>query len=219
VRELQAVLFDMDGTLCDTEPAWMAAEFALAEAYGAEWTTDDGLRLVGNDLAVSGEYIKRRMRLTLSAQEIVAALLTSVEASVRTAGVTWRPGAVELLVQCNAADLPTALVTMSYRKLVDAVVSALPAGRFGAVVTGEDVVRGKPAPDAYLLAAERLGVEGRACIAIEDSATGAASAEAAGCLVIGVPHQVAIPASPNLRWLPSLAGCTVDDLRRLAAQR
>ncbi len=219
MSELQAVLFDMDGTLCDTEPAWMAAEFSLADTYGAEWTAEDGLQLVGNELLASGVIIKRRMKLELSPEDIVAALVTSVEASLRTDGVTWRPGAVELLAKCNTAGLLTGLVTMSYRGLVEAVVGALPVGRFDAVVTGEDVVRGKPAPDAYLLAADRLGVEASACVAIEDSPTGAASAEAAGCLVIGVPHQVEIPTGPKRRHLASLAGCTVDDLRALAAQR
>jgi HAD superfamily hydrolase (TIGR01509 family) len=219
VSELQAVLFDMDGTLCDTEPAWMAAEFALAERYGAPWSHEDGLQLVGNDLMVSGAYIQRRMGLPLSPAEIVAELVSAVVASVAADGVAWRPGALELIGECNRAGLPTALVTMSYRPLAGAVVDALPAGRFDAVVTGEDVVRGKPAPDAYLRAAELVGVEAGASIAIEDSATGAASAEAAGCLVVAVPHHVQIPRAPGRVHLPSLAGISLDDLCTLAAQR
>lgn len=219
MSELQAVLFDMDGTLCDTEPAWMAAEFALADRYAAPWTHEDGLRLVGNDLLVSGSYIQRRMGLSLSPAEIVDELVTAVVGSVAADGVTWRPGALELLAECNDAGLPTALVTMSYRELADVVVAALPAGRFDAVVTGQDVVRGKPAPDAYLRAAELLGVETSASIAIEDSATGAASAEAAGCLVVAVPHHVDIPTRPGRVQLPTLAGLSPGDLRALAAQR
>jgi HAD superfamily hydrolase (TIGR01509 family) len=217
MSELQAVLFDMDGTLCDTEPAWMAAEVDMAARYGASWNRDDGLQLVGNDLRDSGIYIVNRMQLSLSPEEVVAELIAAVIATVQSEGVTWRPGAVELLAQCNAAGLPTAMVTMSYADLAGVVVEALPRGRFLTVVTGEDVEFGKPAPDAYLLAAERLGVDPAACVAIEDSATGAQAAEAAGCVVLAVPHHVPIPAGRRRHQLDSLAGCTVEVLRELAA--
>jgi HAD superfamily hydrolase (TIGR01509 family) len=219
VSELQAVLFDMDGTLCDTEAAWMAAEFALAARCGAPWTREDGLRLVGSDLQVSGAYIQRRMGLTLSPEEIVSELITAVVASVESEGVSWRPGAVELLAECNDAGVPTALVTMSYRLLVDAVVAALPAGRFDAVVTGEDVEHGKPAPDAYARAAELLGVEATASIAIEDSTTGAASGAAAGCLVLAVPNTVPIARTAAPHQVATLAGIRLEQLRTLARQR
>ncbi len=219
MSELQAVLFDMDGTLCDTEPAWMAAEFALAARYDAPWTREDGLRLVGNDLRDSGRYIVARMRLPISPEEVLAELVPAVIATVRSEGARWRPGAVELLAKCNSAGVPTALVTMSYADLAEAVLKALPAGRFDAVVTGETVSNGKPAPDAYLLAADLLGADSTACVAIEDSATGAASAEAAGCLVLAVPHHVHIPGGPRRRHVASLAECTIETLRAFAAMR
>lgn len=219
MSELQAVLFDMDGTICDTESEWMAAESALARRYGAEWTSDDGLLLVGNDLLASGAYIQRRMGLALSAEQIVEELVDAVLSSVAAQGVQWRPGALELLVECNDAGLPTALVTMSYRRLADAVLAVMPFGRFDVVVTGDEVVAGKPAPDSYLLAAERLGVEAEACLVIEDSPTGAAAGEAAGCLVLAVPHTVDIPAGRRRRLLPSLLGVSVEKLRLLLAQR
>lgn len=216
---LQAVLFDMDGTLVDTEPVWGAAELALAARYGAPWTHADGLGLVGNDLLDSGIFIRRRMGLPLSPEEIVDELVTSVLTSLRSGGVRWQPGALDLLAECNRAAMPTALVTMSYRNLADAVVDALPFGRFDAVITGEDVVHGKPAPEAYVRAAELLGVDVTASIAIEDSPTGAASAEAAGCLVITVPHAVPVPVTVNRRELRTLSGVTLAELRRLAEQR
>ncbi len=217
--QIQAVLFDMDGTLVDTEPAWGAAEQALAARYGAPWTHDDGLALVGNDLLASGAYIRRRMGLPLSPQQIVDELVSSVLPSLRSGGVRWQPGALDLLAECTRAGMPTALVTMSYRNLAGAVVDALPVGRFDALVTGEDVVDGKPAPEAYVRAAELLGVDVTASIAIEDSPTGAASAEAAGCLVITVPHAVPVPLTANRRELSTLSGVTLADLRRLAEQR
>lgn len=218
MSDLQAVLFDMDGTICDTESAWMAAEFALARRYGAEWTSEDGLLLVGSDLLASGDYIQRRMRLPMSAAQIVDELVDAVLSTVAARGVQWRPGALELLVECNDAGLPTALVTMSYRRLADAVIAAMPFGRFDAVVTGDEVVSGKPAPDSYLLAAQRLGVEAEACLVIEDSPTGAAAGEAAGCLVLAVPHTVDIPARPRRILSPSLLGVSLERLRLLPVQ-
>lgn len=215
MSELRAVLFDMDGTICDTEPAWLAAEFALAGRYHAEWTRQDGLALVGSDLLDSGAYIRQRMGLPLSPAQIVDELVGRVLLSVGEDGVSWRPGAVELVEACNRAGIPTALVTMSYRPLAAAIIRALPSGRFAAVVTGEDVEHGKPAPDAYLLAAERLDVDISSCVAIEDSPTGAASAEAAGCLVVAVPHHVEIPAGPRRQHVPTLDGVTVERLEQL----
>lgn len=219
MTRLQGVLFDMDGTLCDSEPAWMAAEFALASRYGAEWTHADGRSLVGSDLLVSAAYIQQRMGLQKSPAQIVEELLDDVIAVVASKGVQWRPGAVELLVECNEAGVPAALVTMAYRRLADAIMAAMPAGWFDAVVTGEEVDRGKPAPDAYLRAAELLGVEPRACVAIEDSPTGADAGEAAGCLLVAVPNVVEIPRSPGRQHLPTLEGVNLDQLRTLMAQR
>lgn len=215
LADLQAVLFDMDGTLCETEPAWMTAEHAMAEAYDASWTREDGLALVGNNLIDSGVYIKHRMNLPHSAEEVVQELIDRVTAVVAQEGVDWRPGALDLLVACNQAAVPTALVTMSYDRFADAVVKALPVGRFDAIVTGQSVARGKPEPDAYLLAADLLGVDAGTTMAIEDSAIGAASAEAAGCVVVVVPNHVKVPASPARVIVSTLHGVSLDELRRI----
>jgi HAD superfamily hydrolase (TIGR01509 family) len=216
---LQAVLFDMDGTLCETEPAWMAAEHAMAQRYGSTWTHKDGLALVGNNLIDSGIYIKERMNLPQPAAEVVEELVDEVVAVMGEQDVAWRPGAIELLAACNDADLPTALVTMSYDRFADAVVKVLPAGRFDAVVTGESVVRGKPAPDAYLRAAALLGVSPAEAVAIEDSPTGAASAEAAGCVVVVVPNHVDVPTSPGRVFVPTLSGLGPADLESLFSRQ
>ena len=213
--ELAAVLFDMDGTLCETEPAWMTAERAMAEAYGAAWTHEDGLALVGNNLLDSGIYIKQRMRLPQSPEAVVDELVERVVEVLAGEGIAWRPGALELLAACNEAGLPTALVTMSYDRFAGAVVKALPTGQFDAVITGDVVERGKPHPDAYLLAADRLGVLTTESVAIEDSPPGAASAEAAGCTVVVVPNHVPVDRSPARHVHQSLAGVTVPMLRRL----
>ena len=206
-----AVLWDMDGTLVDTETAWAAAEHALATTYGSSWTVEQALGLVGSDLPTAGESIRVQMRLPLSASEIVEWLLDRVTESVERE-VIWRPGARELLTDLRANEVPCALVTMSYRRFARAALRALPAGTFSAVVTGDDVDLGKPHPEPYLRAAELLGVSALGCIAIEDSETGAASAEAAGCRVLVVPHHVDVGPAPSRRDVPSLAGLTMSDL-------
>lgn len=217
MSELRAVLFDMDGTLCDSEPAWIAAEQAMANRYDAEWTEEDGLHLVGSELIHSGAYIKDKMRLTQSPAEVVDELIGDVLRSVTRDGVDWRPGALDLVRGCNDAEIPTALVTMSYRNFADCVVAAMPYGRFDTVVTGDEVARGKPHPEPYLAAARGLGVDIDSCVAIEDSPTGAASAYAAGCLVIVVPNHVEVPLSDGMVERRSLAHLDVDGLRVLFA--
>lgn len=213
-----AVLWDMDGTLVDTEPYWIAVEFELAERHGGTWSTEHALTLVGNDLLVSGRYIREHMGIELTAEEIVEELLDGVVAKVREE-VPWRPGARELLADLGAAGVPSALVTMSYRRFVEPVLEALPVGSFAAVVTGDEVSHGKPHPAPYLLGAELLGVDPGDCVAIEDSSTGVASATAAGCRVVAVPHHVEVPKAPGHTQHDTLAGLDPAGLWALVAHR
>jgi len=184
-----AVLWDLDGTLVDTEPVWMAAERELAAEHGVDWTREDGLALVGLALPDSGAYIKDRLESPRPPHEIVDYLVERVAASIAHA-VPWRPGALDLVAAFAAAGVPQALVTMSYAPIATAVAQHLP---LAAIVTGDAVVMGKPHPEAYLTAAELLGCEPEQCLAIEDSETGAASANAAGCEVLVIPHLVEVP--------------------------
>lgn len=199
-----AVLWDLDGTLVDTEPVWMAGERALAFEHGAEWTEADGLAQVGNALPVTGAYMKARLGSDLSADEIVDRLVTHVSASLAS-DVPWRPGAVDLVKAFHAADIPQAIVTMSYAPIARAVARHLPVDH---VVSGDQVRRGKPHPEAYLTAALRLGVDPAACLAIEDSPKGAAAANAAGCSVLAVPHFVEVPAASRRWFRETLVGLT-----------
>jgi HAD superfamily hydrolase (TIGR01509 family) len=185
------VLFDMDGTLVDTEPYWIEAEYALVAEHGGSWSLEHALNLVGNDLLLSGEYIREHGGVDLDPAEIVDRLLDGVIARILQS-VPWRPGAVELIADLNAAGVPCALVTMSYEKFVAPVLAALPEGSFATVVTGDAVTVGKPHPEPYLTAAALLGVDPQDCLAIEDSNTGAKSAEAAGCTVLVVPNHVPV---------------------------
>jgi HAD superfamily hydrolase (TIGR01509 family) len=204
----------MDGTLVDTEPYWIASEFALAERYGGTWSTEQALNLVGLDLLDSGRYISEHMGIDLEPSEIVEHLLDGVMARIAEE-VPWRPGARELLADLGEAGIPRALVTMSYRRFVAPVLDTLHPRTFDVVVTGDAVSRGKPHPEPYLKAARELRVDPAQCLAIEDSNTGARSAEAAGCLVLVVPNHVPVLEGDRRVFRDSLAGLAVADLATL----
>lgn len=209
-----AVLWDMDGTLINSEPYWMAAEGELVARHGGTWSHEDGLSVVGTPLETAAQILIDH-GVRLSVPEVLEFLIARVEAAL-VAAVPWQPGARELLERLTDAGVPNALVTMSYRSLAAPVVGGVPAGVFGAVVCGEDVTNGKPDPEAYLVAAERLGVDIRRCVAIEDSVPGIASAYAAGARTIGVQVMVPIEPRPGLSRVAALADVSVDDLCRVA---
>jgi HAD superfamily hydrolase (TIGR01509 family) len=213
---MRAVLWDMDGTLVDTEPYWIATEQAMADKYGATWTRADALHLVGSDLVDSGRYIKQVMGLDLTPEEIVEELLDGVVAKVEVE-VPWRPGAVELLTSLAETGVPCGLVTMSYERFVAPILARLPAETFRVVVTGDQVKNGKPHPEPYLTAAAALGVPPEECLAIEDSNTGAKSAEEAGCLVLVVENHVPVLEGPRRVFRESLVGVSVDELAALSS--
>lgn len=201
----KAVLWDMDGTLVDTEPYWIATEFELAEQYGGTWSEAHALNLVGNELTVSAAYIQEHMGIDLGVDEIVDALLDGVVRKVEE-NVPWRPGAVDLVERTRAAGIPCALVTMSYDRFVAPILAHLPPETFRVVVTGDRVERGKPHPEPYLTAAAALGLSATDCLAIEDSNTGAKSAEAAGCLVLVVENHVPVLPTERRVFADSLEG-------------
>ena len=211
-----AVLWDMDGTLVDTEPYWIATEYALAEKYGGTWSEEHALNLVGNALLESGDYIRVHMGIDRTPQQIVDELLDGVVERVRHE-VPWRPGARELLADLRAHGVPCALVTMSWQRFVEPILARLPADAFASVVTGDRVEFGKPHPEPYLKAAAELGVATEDCIAIEDSNTGAKSAVAAGCVVLCVPHHVPILEGEARVFAETLAGLDTAGLARVVA--
>ena len=209
-----AVLWDMDGTLVDTEPYWIATEFALAEKYGGSWSEEHALNLVGRALLDSGDYIRLHMGIDRTRQEIVDELLDGVVERVRHE-VPWRPGARELLADLRAHDVPCALVTMSWQRFVEPILAHLAKDSFGSVVTGDRVEFGKPHPEPYLTAAAQLGVAPQDCVAIEDSDPGASSAVAAGCLVLCIPHHVPVPEGERRVFVETLAGLDASGLAAL----
>jgi len=198
-----AVLWDMDGTIVDTEPYWIEVEHELVAEFGGHWDDEKAHSLVGKDLRDSASILRDRGGVRLPIDDIVNRLLDGVIERVQRE-VPWRPGARELLAELNGAGIPTALVTMSWQRFADAVVSALPQGSFDVVVTGDMVANGKPHPEPYLAAAAALGVRPEDCVAIEDSPTGLRSAVAAGCRTIAVPNVVHIPDAADYTKVASL---------------
>jgi HAD superfamily hydrolase (TIGR01509 family) len=213
VKELGAVLWDMDGTLVDTEPYWIECERTLVEQHGGVWTHEDAESLIGSDLLDSGKVL-RDQGVDMEPEAIVEWLLDGVIARIQTE-LPWRPGARSLLDECRAAGVRCALVTMSWRRFADAVLLSAPDRSFELTITGDEVSHGKPHPEPYAAAARALDVDPAECVAIEDSRTGVASALAAGCATLGVPHVVSLDPAPNLTIVDSLVGLDLDDVRAL----
>lgn len=211
-RRPAAVLWDMDGTLIDTEPYWIGAETELAHRFGVEWTHEDGLTLVGNALTVSGEVLRQR-GVDMPLDEIISFLVNRVTEQLSNE-IPWQDDARALLDDVVEAGIPCALVTMSHRVLADAMLNTIP-GVFPVVVTGEVVTHGKPHPEPYLTAAEALGVDIRDCIALEDSPAGSQSAHASGAVTLGVRREAELGPLPGMSRVTSLSGLGVDGLSSL----
>ncbi|WP_229662169.1 HAD family hydrolase [Agromyces bauzanensis] len=213
-----AVLWDMDGTLVDTERYWMAAEEELVESFGGRWTHEDALGLVGSGLWEAA-VVFQSAGVDLDADTIVARLTARVQEQLAGHGVPWRPGARELLEALREASVPTALVTMSVRSMADDVVRAIPFRAFDVLVTGDAVQHAKPHPGPYLKAAKELGVDVRECVAIEDSPAGLTSAWASGAVTVGVPNILALDEAPAHVLWPTLEGRSVADVAALLDHR
>lgn len=209
-----AVLWDMDGTIVDTEPLWVDAEAQLLNEWGISINGIDLDRWIGiglEDLA----YEFQGLGVHLGIGEIVTGLTQRVRALMATRGPVWRPGARELLASLVTAGIPNALVTMSLRAHAEEIVALLPPGTFTHVLGGDDVARPKPYPDPYLSAAAALDVRPAQCVALEDSITGCTSAHAAGAFTVGVTNLIDLSSAPAHTILPSLRGVNSNSLSQL----
>jgi HAD superfamily hydrolase (TIGR01509 family) len=209
-----AVLWDMDGTLIDSEPYWMKSEGAFAKANNSIWTEQDGLSLVGMSLYDSSKIIKAKVGSDLEPEQIIAQLTDEVTAQLKQE-ILWRPGARELLMLLRKKKIKTALVTMSMHRMAKQVADAIGFDAFDVIVAGDDVLHGKPHPEAYLKAASLLEVRPEDCVAFEDSISGLKSAEAAGTRAVGIKNIVELPAEPGRIVWDTLEGVSLSDLRGL----
>ncbi len=201
----------MDGTLVDTEPYWIAAESPLVERYGGTWTHEQSLQMVGMGLEDAARILQDA-GVRMGVQEIIDHLTDEVRGQLVTHGVPFRPGARELLRGLRDAGVPTALVTMSMRRMAVEIVDLIDFDAFDLVIGGDDVARPKPFPDPYLQACDALGVAPHEVVAIEDSPNGLRSALAAGIVSVGVPNVVSLVGVGAHTLWPTLEGRTAQDL-------
>jgi HAD superfamily hydrolase (TIGR01509 family) len=209
-----AVLWDLDGTLVDTEVLWREEEARLVAERGGRWSYEDGLALVGTALPAYARALQAA-GVDLPADEIIARISERIIARQADAA-RWQPGARELVAALQAAGVPQALVTSSYRNLTEPVLRDA-GGALSVVVPGDEVDRPKPDPQPYLLAASRLGLAPERCVVVEDSRVGVAAALASGAHVLALESEVVLPDDPRLSRADSLLAVTVDDLARIAA--
>jgi HAD superfamily hydrolase (TIGR01509 family) len=195
---LAAVLFDMDGTLVDSESLWGIALHELAKSYGGALSDAARLAMVGTSSAQTMQIMLADLGQLWRDPVAGARWLDDRVEMLFAKGLPWRPGAQQLLSTVRAAGLPTGLVTNTNRRLTEVALLTLGARNFEVVVTGDDVTRNKPHPMPYLTAAAALGVDPACCVAIEDSTSGVASALAAGCAVIAIPNETPLDGRAHL---------------------
>ena len=214
---MKAVLFDMDGTLVDSEKLWEVALQVLYSRLGGELTPAVREATVGGSAESLMQIIYTDLGLDPDADEMAAHSdwLHENTADLFDGGLPWCDGARELLDTLADSAVPMALVTNTRRALTERALDSIGRHYFAASVCGDEVVRAKPAPDPYLRAAALLGFDPAQCLAIEDSVTGAASAEDAGCPVLVVPNDVEVPDSARRRHVTSLLGLDVARLREI----
>ena len=214
---MKAVLFDMDGTLVDSEKLWDIAMQELYRKFGAEITPEVREATVGG----SAEGVMRIIYTDLGMEQDPADMAATADwlhvitGELFDQGLPWCDGARELLDALHDEAVPMALVTNTRRGLTERALNSIGRHYFTASVCGDEVANGKPAPDPYRRAAELLGFDTAQCLAIEDSVTGALSAEEAGCPVLVVPNDVEVPVTARRRHITSLTGMDVQGLRQV----
>ncbi len=209
-----AVLFDMDGTLIDSEPLWLTSEQELMSRYDFGWTEENQAFCLGGPLDRVGNYMSDLAGGAMDGPYFTTTLI-SIMAEKLSSGAPLMPGALELLELVSRLNVDFALVSASPRVLVDGVLSNLSSHHFDISISSDDVTQTKPNPEGYLKAAGQLGVDITRCLILEDSATGVQAAASSGACVIAIPHLVAIQETDQIRTVSSLEELTEEKLRSL----
>ena len=208
---MSAILFDMDGTLIDSEPLWLKAEIEVMAEVGCHWDEQDQINCLGGPAERTERYMQERSQNIKPYGYFINRLHEVMRARI-TNELELIPNALSLLKECKDAGIKTALVTASSRDLMTIVLKRFPPGTFDVVVSGDDVEKSKPDPAPYLLAAKQLSVDILKCLVLEDSLTGVQSGLSSGAKVIGIPHLVQMSEDPNLRVISSLDEITLGDI-------
>jgi HAD superfamily hydrolase (TIGR01509 family) len=214
---IQAVFFDMDGLLVDTEPLWFEVETAVMAQLGGRWSHEDQGKLVGGSLQGTLDYLLGKATHPVPRDTLARWMLDGMVAKLRSRPVIPRPGALDLLAEVKSAGVPHALVTSSERVIMEAVFAATGLS-FPVTVCAEDVTNIKPDPEPYLLGTKLLAASPDCSVVLEDSPNGVAAAEAAGCHVVAVPNVVPVPAAPTRVVVSSLTEVNLDRLREIVAR-
>ncbi|MFE6613867.1 HAD family hydrolase [Amycolatopsis sp. NPDC057786] len=215
---LAAVLWDMDGTLVDSEKLWDVALYEAVESLGGTLAEEQRLSLVGSNMDDTAAFLLEVCGRPVTPESIaeMGEWIRRRTANLFDGPLPWRPGAQELLELLRANGVPMALVTSTERPLTELALNTIGREYFAATVCGDEV-DGLNKPDArpYQLAAELLGVPASRCVAIEDSPPGAASAAAAGCTVVVIPNDVEVEPGERRVFRSSLVGLDVPALTAL----
>lgn len=212
---MRAVLWDMDGTIVDSEKLWDFGIHELYRRHGRQLSAQVRNSTIGGSSETVMDIVYADLGLEPDPADMArtADWLHEYVGGLFAAGLPWCAGAREMLEGLSAAGVPMALVTNTRRDLADQALESIGRHYFSVSVCGDEVPAGKPSPDPYLRAAEMLGLRPEDCLAIEDSVTGSTSAESAGCAVLVVPNEIEVPPGPRRRHAESLAGLSVSDLR------
>jgi len=216
-----AVLLDFDGTLVDTEPFWMQGEVDLLTPMGVPWTLPEASVLSGTSKENSIDVLFAQMAAhgvdtsSIDPEVFYEQLFQKVIDAIELQGAPWLPGVVELLADLKANNIPCGIVSSSPASVLDAGLKQFPPGVISVVVDGQMVSGAKPEPDAYLLAAQLLGVAPSDCIVLEDTLSGTTAGLAAGAVVIAIPREAGLADVPGQVILDSLEGVDVARLRQI----
>ena len=201
---MSAILFDMDGTLVDSEPLWLEAEQQVMAEVGSTWEQSDQINCLGGPMDKTERYMQERSG-NIKPYGYFSERLNDVMDEKLKHELRLIPGALELLLDCKSAQIPMALVTASTGRQMRAVLERFPSGLFSSTVSQDDVEHSKPDPAPYKLAASQLGVDIKSCLVLEDSITGVQSGLRSGAQVIGIPHLVQMQSHENLRVIHALS--------------